>query len=55
MIFRLSHTNGLSEDIVSIDTLEQLMCLQEKCGHELIVGRNTDGQPYIEIYDDYRE
>lgn len=35
---------------VEINTLEELITLSDKCGHELVLGHQS-----IEIYDGYRE
>jgi hypothetical protein len=39
---------------ININTLEELQLLVKKYGY-LIIGEYDDGEPDIEIYDDYRE
>lgn len=40
--------------VVEINTLEELMKLQEECGHSIIIS-SRNPIPSIEIYDGYRE
>jgi len=40
---------------IEIDTIEQLMDIANKVKENLIIGQDTEGSNFIEIYDDYRE
>lgn len=47
------YTNTREECFIEIATLEELIELGKTCGEEIII--QTDDEPEIEIYDDYRE
>ena len=40
---------------IDIETLHDLVGLSRKEGYEIILGINDEGNPYLEIYDGYRE
>lgn len=57
MIFKLTRTSdpwNEEEKEIELSDFTALMLLQEREG-ELIIMRDSDGNPMIEIYDDHRE
>lgn len=57
MIFKLTRTSdpwNEEEKEIELKDFTDLMLLQEREG-ELIIKRDLDGNPEIEIYDDHRE
>lgn len=56
MIFKITRTSGVSCKWREISTIEQLMEFAKENEHDLVVGFDPlDNEPFIEIYDDYRE
>lgn len=56
MIFKITRTSDESCKWREISTIEQLMEFAEENEHDLVVGFDPlDNEPFIEIYDDYRE
>lgn len=46
----------LTDSWIEINSIEELLALHKRVGHELIVSKDEDElDPVIEIYNDYRE
>lgn len=53
--YEILRMNDLTVHFVTVNTLEELLKLNQAVGCELIVRSGERYSNYIEIYDDYRE